>query len=76
MLEWKFFTLWPEATARRSPWAWKAIDAIGRSAGGNIILFYFILSAGRNIIGNSDVLDLIRKKTSLYKKKNRHNAEK
>ena len=28
----KFLTLWPDATARSSPWAWKAIEAIGRSA--------------------------------------------
>lgn len=51
MLEWRFFTLWPEATARSSPWAWKAIDAIGRSA-------------GRNIIGNSAIPDKIGKLVS------------
>ena len=26
-----FNTLWPDATARISPLAWKAMDAIGRS---------------------------------------------
>jgi len=27
----KITTLWPDATARISPFAWKAMDAMGRS---------------------------------------------
>ena len=35
MLENRLLTLCPDATARSSPWAWNAIDAMGRSTGRN-----------------------------------------